>query len=1812
MGREIDERVVEMKFDNQKFEENANQSIDTLKRLDKSLDFEHTGQSLDQIQNAANRLSFNPIATAIDGVQQKFSALEVMAIGAFMRIGSQIESTAERMIKSFTTDNIAAGWQKFGEKTNSVATLVSQGFDKSDVNEQMARLNWFTDETSYNFTDMVSNIAKFTATGQDLNTSVTAMEGIATWAALSGQNAQKASMAMYQLSQAMSKGALKYDDFKSIQNASMDTQEFRSKALEAAAAIGTIKKNLDDTYTVQGKVFTKNEMFASDALSRTQWFTSDVMMETFQKYSSAVDTLYEAVDSGQFDTASEAIEGMGDSVDEFGLKAFKAAQQARTWRDVIDATQDAVSTGWMQTFEYIFGDYEEATKLWTNLANGLYDIFAEPGNRRNEILKAWYGAGGRDQLIKGLSNIWEAVSNFTSLISQAWHNIFPEKEAKVVGVGLKKLTDGFVHVTEKIKDFFAPLEALEEHTGKVIEKAEEFTDDIRKVRENAEKAIEPIENLEEIARRVISGEFGTGETRFNKLTELYGSYEEIQNKVNELMGSSFRYNTTLKEEEKEVDAVTKAQERYGLSMDGLTDTKKELENTPSDKQIRRSEQVIETFAGIFGILGSIKRVMEPIVRLGGQLIGGIAKAIGLPFIDFILSGTSALGRFLLKVESTINNFTRSGKFAKAISTASAKIHGFTYSLSKLSEGFFGSLSDMFEKVKSSSAFERLADAFGKLWDVIKQWKDNIFGKISDGFNKLVDSVESKGVDFSWLESFINMIVNGLASAIEFIVDHKDVFESVFGMFTGAVGAGIEGVGKAFSFLGDGIKSIGDGKSILDWLSEKLSGMFDKLGGVVDKLTGVFKKFGDTIFNAFSADGGKTFSIDKFSSLLKNLVVMAFFGLRIFDMFKAKKDLFDIPKKLGEVLDSVTGALEAYQSKLKSEAIWNIAKSIGVLAASLFVLSLLDPNDVANAAAALFIVAGALALVMLAFAKIKEAKLKGKDDAAVVMLSDFLEGIKDAFAKAAKMIGMAAVFIGIAVAVGVIVAAIIKLKNQMSQAKDLWQAIGMVAVIMVALGAVATICSSIGKNLTIGDALSFIAIALSIKMILGIVNQVIEMIKNPEIGTEKLWQAIGMVSALGLVMGVVVMLARLGPGKGMLATAATILILGIVMKVLFSIVNMIAKYDYSQINQAWQGVTMMILLIGLITLLAYGAGNLSGMQTGASTLMSLVTVLALLGAVIVIVGKNAESGTNGMLLLAATLIVLIAAAAAAYFLVDGMYALATAVVGFGISAALIGVAALSIAAAFYIASLAIPEFFEGLARAGDVLEQKGPQIGLALLTIITIIMGVIVAAQPNVIQAISSLIGAISTGIANAVPTLLSNLWVVVLLIGAFLIAVMPEAVQMLIDIVISFWNSFADAIVSNSPRFLNAAHRMIYALWDVIIDVITELISTVSKTAADWFYDNFHADLPPVLEKAGEEAGDGLVGSFVERTGDKLKEAEKNLAGSFEQVTDNSFNDDVSMQRGYDNGEAMVQGRATGIEENSDLPVKAFMNSDGDITDYFKNSDMQTLMEEYGIDQIESEATGIDTATGTTLVPTAEDSAQKGVDGVRSKYDAFVEAGKFIAKGVAAGMSDKEVQASIEASGVQVGDTAVKSIEKRALVQSPSRVTMWIGNMIGEGLVIGMIDKVKDVKDSAKQMAEKGINAINKASQGIYDILNQDLDLNPVIRPVLDDSGIQNGIGNINGAFGRLALATGGSFTGNLTGIRSANNPNDLSETIDKAVRKAVGDITDGVTGNLNSTTTIEVPLNIDGRRVAKATAQYTRGEIARLDKYNSRKGGKV
>lgn len=424
----VDERVVVLNFDNKKFEKNTKQTIKSINKLKKSMNFDEATESINKAYEDADP---SKMSKALDIATKKWNVMEVAAISAINRITNKVMAAGEKLIKSLSVEPIMQGWSAYEEEVKSVGTLLGQGYDVSVVNKQLGLLSKYANATSYSYTDMTNNMSKFTAAGVDLDKATNAMMGIANWAALSGAGIQKASTAMYQLAQAIGAGTVKLQDWKSIQNVSMDTKEFRQQVLDTAVAMGTLKKAANNTYkTLNGKTFNINQF--TTQLSEG-WFTSDVLVATLEKYSSAVQEIFDireregvSIDEAtrlyekEIEKLEKKVKEFGDTSGEttkkinemrMGLKAFLSAEEARTLTDAIKATADAVKSTWKDTAANIFGGYEEAKETWTSLSEDLIEIFADGRETFNKILKQW----GDKSLVK---NAEEATSIVNDLIAE--------------------------------------------------------------------------------------------------------------------------------------------------------------------------------------------------------------------------------------------------------------------------------------------------------------------------------------------------------------------------------------------------------------------------------------------------------------------------------------------------------------------------------------------------------------------------------------------------------------------------------------------------------------------------------------------------------------------------------------------------------------------------------------------------------------------------------------------------------------------------------------------------------------------------------------------------------------------------------------------------------------------------------------------------------------------------------------------------------------------------------------------------------------------------------------------------------------------------------------------------------------------------------------------------------------------------------------------------------------------------------------------------------------------------------------------------
>lgn len=433
MAREIDEKIVRMTFEGSKFFDEASKVVSTVDQLNASVDSLGNDPSV-----------FDPLITAVDSAGKHFSAFEAVAVGALMRIGNRAADAAINLTKSLSVDQVSAGWAKFEEKTRAVQTIMSATGDSIDtVNDYLSKLMWYTDETSYNFVDMTSNIGKFTAQGVKLEDATTAMMGISNWAAQAGQGVNEASRAMYNLSQALGMGKVRLMDWMSVENANMGTKQFKELVIETAIELGTLSEAAE---TAKGDIVTFGNF--RDTLSQ-DWFTSDVLIAALKKYGDYSEQVYQLVQEEGL-SAAEAMARLSDSYEGVGKAAFEAAQVSKTFSDVVEATKDAVSSGWLQTFELLFGNLEQQKTLWTDVTGSFWDLFAASGEARNALLEDWRDIGGQLAFADVINEILQRFIDLQALLGAGWSKAFPPATA-----------ESLMELTVNIRNFVAGLELTE-------------------------------------------------------------------------------------------------------------------------------------------------------------------------------------------------------------------------------------------------------------------------------------------------------------------------------------------------------------------------------------------------------------------------------------------------------------------------------------------------------------------------------------------------------------------------------------------------------------------------------------------------------------------------------------------------------------------------------------------------------------------------------------------------------------------------------------------------------------------------------------------------------------------------------------------------------------------------------------------------------------------------------------------------------------------------------------------------------------------------------------------------------------------------------------------------------------------------------------------------------------------------------------------------------------------------------------------------------------------------------------------------------
>ena len=841
MATTIDQKVVEMKFDNRDFERNTKQSMSTLEKLKEKLNFSGASKGLENISASAKKVDMAGLATGVETVKNKFSALEIMGVTALVNITNSAVNAGKALIKSISVDQISSGWNKMNEKLSYVQTLVnSTGLSVKEINGYLNELMWFSDETSYSFTDMTAALAQMTSTGGDIKNLVPMITGIANSVAFAGKGAGEFSRAIFNLNQSYSNGFLELRDWKSVQAAGVNSKQLTEELIAAGEALGTIKK---------GEVTIGN--FTQTLAKR--WATTEVMEKAFSRFSILSQAVRKAEEDGgywieeggkkvwkDYETASVAIDDLADQYDELSVKAFRAAQEAKTFREAMDATADAVSSTWMRIFEDIFGDYNKQKEIWTDFANFLYDHIVEPLNvieykikhalDFEEIDAMWDklsgNALGQSDALKDLekraSKTSKTLEAYQKVVRKVWHgdygNMQPrfdklEKEGwdhrvvqTLVNKGVSyKLTLEDVQKAEKkygitvedtdellkekqqlIEEINSSLSNLSDEQLRQLEMSEEEIELYNMLQKGADKYGMSLEDLVAKMKKYNGRDLIFGKKKLNEKGKPVK--DEDDNYVYERMGivqniSSAILNIfqAIKDAWHEIFEGWTSVDLY-MVLDKFNNFTAAIRKaTENEKGLRNLK---DTFKGLFSILRLITIIAGGAFKIAFTIFKTVLQTLGVSVLDF----TGAVGNLI-------------SKFVDFITKNNIIIKGIT----KLTEVIAGVIKKVYRWIQSHIALNDILhtgeDLFKKLGKSFSGW-----------FKKLKDAKKEGRLGEFLIESFINAFKKIKEFASNAGTKILDWFATAFAKAKGPFGRLLAGLKPA--------KEAGQlGKHIIDGLVE---------------------------------------------------------------------------------------------------------------------------------------------------------------------------------------------------------------------------------------------------------------------------------------------------------------------------------------------------------------------------------------------------------------------------------------------------------------------------------------------------------------------------------------------------------------------------------------------------------------------------------------------------------------------------------------------------------------------------------------------------------------------------------------------------------------------------------------------------------------------------------------------------------------------------------------------------------------------------------------------------------------------------------
>ena len=984
MSAVVDERVVEMRFNNKDFEQNVKTSMSTLDKLKQKLNLKGASKGFEELGDASKKVNMNALGRSVDVVSAKFSALQVMGVTALANITNSVVNSAKAMISAITIDPVRDGLTEYETQMNAIQTILAntqkEGTDVERVNAALRELNTYADKTIYNFTEMTRNIGTFTAAGVKLDDSVSAIKGIANLAAVSGSNSQQASTAMYQLSQALASGTVKLMDWNSVVNAGMGGQVFQDALTRTSEHLQTGAKAAIEA----------NGSFR-ESLS-TGWLTTEVLTQTLDQFATAAETQeeYQAavkkfVEQGY--TKEEATQ-MAD----MAKTANDAATKVKTFRQLIDTLKEAMGSGWTTSWQLIIGDFEEAKEMWSNVSDFFSNIINNVSEFRNDVLKSTLGKGFTE-LANKITGVTEPVNKAIAAVEDLG-SVVDDVLAGKFGNGDER----FNALTEAGKNYYAVQNKVNEALGCTFR----YTEDQIKAQDEA---------------------LGTTTAETGATTELTDEKKKLIKEIANLSEEEMRAKGYTEDQINAFKELKTTAEKLGIPLNDFIDNM---------DQINGRWLLLQSFVNIGK---SISAVVGSIGKAWTDLHGALSvDDLGDKFFNAI-GAFHSFTASLIPTDETLGKLERTFKGVFAILDIISTVAGGTAKFA------FRGLNAVL------NAFDLdLLDVTAGIGDAAVAFRDFLFSNdlVNKGFEALGSGVKMAVEAFTDLVDAIENI----PQVQEFIENFKNIDWSEIGSnvvegLKNGLEAGISSVPDILIEIGQSMLSAIKGvlgihspsTEMYDIAKNAIAGLVNGLkDGITDAASALNDVGSNLLSEARKLDLGRIFTIGSIGASVIAGIVTINKIIDAMDKFATPFEKFG--KILGTVNESIKTITESFSKNLKAKAfktraegIKSMAIAIGILAASVYALAQLDQGALARSVAAIAVLSGILVVLALVVNKLSKATVT-----------------LDGEGRALKLDGLKTGLAGIGVAL-LMLAAVVKIMGGMKPDEMMQGFIGLAGVIV---------------------------------------------------------------------------------------------------------------------------------------------------------------------------------------------------------------------------------------------------------------------------------------------------------------------------------------------------------------------------------------------------------------------------------------------------------------------------------------------------------------------------------------------------------------------------------------------------------------------------------------------------------------------------------------------------------------------------------------------------------------------------------------------